>query len=71
MLPCRSRRFGAGIRRTTFLISCFCEKIKQNIIDISFSLRTFSLPEFVTEVQEAVRPVLNAYFKVSLEVPKS
>ncbi|KAG6410954.1 hypothetical protein SASPL_129027 [Salvia splendens] len=29
---------------------------------------TFSLPEFVTEVQEAVRPVLNAYFKGDAKV---
>lgn len=28
-------------------------------------VRTFSLPEFVAEVQEVIKPVLNAYFKVN------
>lgn len=40
---------------------------KKIITEMPSSVRTFSLPEFVTEVQEAVRPVLNAYFKVSLD----
>ncbi|KAL0356518.1 UNVERIFIED_CONTAM: Mitochondrial import inner membrane translocase subunit TIM44-2 [Sesamum calycinum] len=31
---------------------------------------TFSLPEFVAEVQEVVKPVLNAYFKGDIEVLK-
>ncbi|THG02556.1 hypothetical protein TEA_003111 [Camellia sinensis var. sinensis] len=31
---------------------------------------SFSLPEFVTEVQEVVKPVLNAYFKGDVEVLK-
>lgn len=28
-------------------------------------IRSFSLPDFVAEVQDAVKPVLNAYIKVS------
>lgn len=31
-------------------------------------LRSFSLPDFVSEVQEVIRPVLNAYFKVGAEL---
>lgn len=31
-------------------------------------IRSFSLPEFVAEVQEAIKPVLNAYLKVSAEL---
>ncbi|PIN25744.1 Mitochondrial import inner membrane translocase, subunit TIM44 [Handroanthus impetiginosus] len=31
---------------------------------------TFSLPEFVAEVQEVIKPVLNAYFKGDVEVLK-
>lgn len=27
--------------------------------------RSFSLPEFVVEIQEVIKPVLNAYMKVS------
>ncbi|PHT81776.1 hypothetical protein T459_14791 [Capsicum annuum] len=33
---------------------------------VSAGSRSFSLPEFVDEVQEVIRPVLEAYFKVSL-----
>jgi len=29
-------------------------------------VRSFSLPDFVSEIQEAIRPVLNAYSKVYL-----
>lgn len=31
-------------------------------------VRSFSLPDFVSEVQEAIRPVLSAYMKASLSV---
>ena len=31
-------------------------------------LRSFSLPDFVSEVQEVIRPVLNAYIKVGAEL---
>ncbi|XP_039058432.1 mitochondrial import inner membrane translocase subunit TIM44-2-like [Hibiscus syriacus] len=32
--------------------------------------RSFSLPEFVAEVQEAIRPVFNAYIKGDVETLK-
>ena len=30
--------------------------------------RSFSLPDFVSEVQEVIRPVLNAYIKVGVSL---
>lgn len=36
--------------------------------DVFVWIRSFSLPEFVAEVQEAIKPVLNAYMKVSAEL---
>lgn len=70
MLQYQSRKYGNEIRMFMFLlvfVSEFAFHILTTFISLSIIfvwIRSFSLPEFVAEVQEATRPVLHAYMKV-------
>jgi len=37
-----------------------------NNILMSFMVRSFSLPDFAAEIEEVIKPVLNAYSEVNL-----
>ena len=71
MLQYQSRKYVSEIRMFMFPLVFVSEFLFHILTNFYFSLlivfvwfRSFSLPEFVAEVQEATRPVLNAYMKV-------
>lgn len=69
MLQHHTKKYVDEIRRITcplFLLDYFMFRVLTTTEFFGAWSRSFSLPEFVTEVQEAIRPVLNAYTKVSM-----
>lgn len=76
LLGFRLKKYVAEIRMMhlmLFIISYICLSTDYSLLTSSLNLkllwvRSFSLPEFRDEVQEVVRPVLTAYYKVSLKL---
>lgn len=71
LLHCPSRKYAKEIRKKKKSNS-ITRLIYNYFLDFYFiwygywNPRQFSLPEFVTEIQEVIQPVLKAYFKVSV-----